>query len=155
MRRWISPRRPDTAAIRAVDFTDNSDLKTLIAQTGGFFDPRTAIYADVTGDSREEALLPISSGGSLGNVAYEVFTLRDGTPFVILAATRDQTTVGGILLRVEDGTLVRTAGRYGPDDPRCCPSMLVRTTYRWDGKQLQVAKEEEVPGTPNPKSKSE
>src|SRR5207302_11229719 len=136
-------------------FTEIAPLKSLLTQVGGFFDPRTAIYADVTGDGREEAILPLSSGGTLGNVAYQVYTLSAGAPVLILTATRDQATAGGPVMTVEDGKLVRTAGRYGSEDPRCCPSALLKTSYHWDGKALQVEREQEIQAPPGPKTRSE
>src|SRR5437899_3154077 len=135
---------PDAQAIRGVDFGQEPALQTLLRQTGGTYDPHAFVYADVTGDGREEAIVPISSGGTLGNVAYQVYTLKGLIPSAILTSTRDQTTAGGLIMSVLDGKLMRTVAKYGPEDPRCCPSALVRTYYRWDGVKLQVEREEEV-----------
>jgi hypothetical protein len=143
----------DAAAIRAVDFSQVAALQTLLRQTGGQLEARAVLYSDLTGDGRDEAIVPVTSGGTLGNLAYQVYTFRGGAPAVILTVTRDAGTAGGIGVSVEDGKLVRTAGKYGPDDPRCCPSVLIRTYYRWDGAALQVAREIEAPGAPGPKAK--
>ncbi len=145
------PTPADAEAIRALDFSQVGAFQTLVRQLAGEYDRRTVVYADLTGDGREEAIVPVGSGGTLGNVAYQVFTLRGGAPAAILTTTRDQTTPGGMIMNVEDGRLVRTTGKYGPEDPRCCPSVLVKTRYRWDGSSLQVEREDEVKSTPGPK----
>jgi hypothetical protein len=140
----------DTDAIRDVNLLQVPALANVIGQIGGG-DPDIASvkYADVTGDQRDEAILPITSGGTLGNLAYLVLTMRSGHPAVILTALRDRQSLGGITINVEDGKVVKYTGKYGPEDPRCCPSLLVKTSYRWDGANLQVEREEEVPaGTP-------
>jgi hypothetical protein len=128
------------------------DLALALRQTGsGSVDPRAVVYADVTGDRREEAIVPVDSGGSLGNLAYLVFTLRSGSPALVLIRTLDRSSAGGLKMTVDDGSLVETAAEYGPQDAFCCPSVLKQTTFRWDGTGLQVAREERVSMTPGPK----
>jgi hypothetical protein len=134
----------DALAIHNVDFTQVPAVRTLVAQAGGDVDTQSVLFADLTGDGRDEAAVPIASGGTLGNLAYVVLTMRSGAPAPILTATRDRNGVGGIFMAVEDGKLVKTTGKYGPEDPRCCPSALIKTTYRWDGTNLQVEREEEL-----------
>src|SRR5690606_12658276 len=99
-------------------------------------------FADLTGDEREEAIVPVTSDGTLGNIAYLVFTLDDGAPRDILTRTMDRTTASGIVMDVENGILTETVGIYGAEDPLCCPSELRLTTFRWDGNELQVEREE-------------
>jgi hypothetical protein len=42
-------------------------------------------------------------------------------------------------LTVDDaGKLMVTEPIFGPDDPGCCPSMLQRTIYGWDGSALAI-----------------
>jgi hypothetical protein len=134
----------DANAIHDIDFGQVAALKTLAAQSGGQIDAQSALYADLTKDGRDEAIVPITSGGTLGNVAYLVLTMRSGAPVPILTATRDRSSPGGVFMTVEDGKLVKTLGKYGPEDPLCCPSELVKTTYRWDGSSLQVEREEQM-----------
>jgi hypothetical protein len=143
----------DAEAIRAIDFNQVATFQTLLRQTGGQLEARAVLYADVTGDGREEAIVPVTSGGSLGNLAYQVYTLGRGAAAPILTATRDAGTAGGLVLSVEGGRLIRTAAKYGPDDPLCCPSVLVKSYYRWDGANLQVEREEELPASPSQKTK--
>jgi hypothetical protein len=134
-----------------VNVAQMPEVQTLLRQLGAgtSVDTTAVVYVDVTGDRREEAAVPIDSGGTLGNVAYAVLTLRSGAPALILTRTLD--SVSGITMFVEDGRLIETRGEFGPEDPFCCPSRLRRTTFRWDGSMLQVEGEEIVANPAGPK----
>jgi hypothetical protein len=137
------PPPGDTAAIRGVDFRTVPDVQTLLRQLGSAsVDSDSIVYGDVTGDKREEAAVPIDSGGSLGNVAFLVFSQRAGAPSLILTRTLDSSS--GIVMQVEGGKLIETRGEFGPEDPFCCPSKLRKTSFRWDGSLLQVEREEVI-----------
>jgi hypothetical protein len=135
----------DAGAIRDVNLLQAAAVVSAVRQIGGG-DPEVAAvkYADLTKDGREEALLPIASGGTLGNLGYVVLTMKSGAPAALLTLTRERSSISGVAASVEDGKLVKYVGRYGPEDPLCCPSILVKTTYYWDGSALQVEKEEET-----------
>ena len=135
----------DADAIRDVNLLQAAAVVNAVRQIGGG-DPDVAAvkYADITKDGREEALLPIASGGTLGNLGYVVVTMKSGAPSALLTLTRERNSIGGVSASLEDGKLVKYVGRYGPEDPRCCPSVLVKTTYYWDGSAFQVEKEEEM-----------
>jgi hypothetical protein len=142
----------DAQAIRAVDLNQNAEVQRALAQAGsGRVEPSTIVYGDVTGDLREEALVPISSGGTLGNVAYLVFTSGAASPSLVLTRTPERGSAGGLKMVIEDGVLVETAVEYGPSDALCCPSITKRTSFRWDGSKLQVLREDRVQATPGPK----
>ena len=150
-KRNATPTPADAAAIRSTDFAAQPAVKTLLAQVGGELDPRAIEYTDLTGDGREEAVVPVSSGGTLGNLAYLVFTLRGGSPNVVLTRTIDKTSRSGLKMEMEDGRLVELVGEYGPEDPLCCPTYLRKTYFRWDGSALQVEREEKGPNPNAPK----
>ena len=144
----VPPTPADAAKIRGVDLSKTNDVKNMLRQLGsGTLATRETLYVDVTGDQREEAFVPISSGGTLGNLAYLGFTLKGDKPALILTRTLDRSNAGGLRLLFEDGKLVEYSGEYGPQDPNCCPSVLRKTYFRWDGSRLQVEKEEKVPNT--------
>ena len=146
------PTPADSGAIRQVDLTKTAALQNAVRQVGGGdIDLKAIVYADLTGDRREEAVVPVDSGGTLGNIAYLVFTMRGGAPALILTRTPGRSSAGGLKMVVEAGKLVEIAAEYGPQDPLCCPSALRRTTFRWDGLTLQVEREEKVSSTPGPK----
>ena len=127
-------------------------MQRALAQAGsGRIEPSTIVYGDVTGDLREEALVPESSGGTLGNVAYLVFTASGSNASLVLTRTPDRGNAGGLKMTIEDGVLIESAAEFGPSDPLCCPSVTRRTSFRWDGSKLQVLREDRVQATPGPK----
>jgi hypothetical protein len=114
-----------------------ADVRSLAASIGGQFVQTNVIYADLTGDGVDEALVPISSGGTLGDVAFLVLTpAGDGTRTLLKEAPAGGS--GGLAVSVLGGQVVMTQPVYGPDDPLCCPGALRKTTYAWDGAAFAV-----------------
>jgi len=134
------PTPADFAAIRDVDFASLPETLDQLQRLGsGSVATDEVFYEDLTGDLREDAVVPITSNGTLGNVAYLIFTLRSGVPELILTRTMDGTTASGLVMGMDDfGALTETVGLYANEDPLCCPSQLRLTTFRWDGSALQV-----------------
>ncbi len=147
------PKQPnDARAIRDVKFEEVDVLQDMIAQLGsGAVESGAILYEDLTGDLREEAIVPVTSQGTLGNIGYVVFTLSSGRPEVVLTRRIDRTAASGLQMSVDDGVLLETRGVFGPEDPFCCPSQLRETTFQWDGSQLQVRDEVLVQQDPGPK----
>jgi hypothetical protein len=125
--------------IDQVDFSQVPAVQALAEQTGGRLLPQEIIFADLTGDGSEEAVVPISSGGSGGNIAYAVFGYRGGDLQELLVANP---AAGRVVIAIEDGMLVDTQPVYAPEDPLCCPSQLQHTYYRWDGSRFVVDHQE-------------
>lgn len=143
----------DANAIRSLDVMRDAAVESVMRQFGAVTVDRDAIlYADLTNDLREEAIVPIATGGTQGNVAYVVLTLRSGASTALLTRTVDRTTRSGLKMHVEDGRLVETVGVYGPEDALCCPTQLRLTYFRWDGSTLQVEREETIPNPVQPRS---
>lgn len=137
------PTPVDFDAIRNIDFDALPETQALLTRLGGGqVAVDEVLFADLTGDMREEAIVPITSGGTLGNLAYLIFALRSGEAEVILTRTMDRGTPSGLVMGIDDlGALTETAGVYANEDPLCCPSQLRFTTFRWDGAMLQVGGE--------------
>ena len=95
--------------------------------------------------------MPITSDGTLGNVAYIVLMMSSGKPSAILTRTMDRSAGSGLRMTIESGELRENVGVMGPSDPLCCPSELRTTTFRWDGTKLQVESETTAkqPGSKN------
>ena len=127
--------------IEQVDLSQVPAVEDLVSDTGGELLPEETLFADLTGDGADEAVVPISSGGSGGNVAYAVLGYRDGDLEEILAV-KPEPEAGRVTMAVEGGVLVETQPVYGPEDPLCCPSQLQHTYYRWDGEDLVVDHQE-------------
>jgi hypothetical protein len=123
--------------LRTLDLSKVPDVQDLIASTGGVYVQTGVIYADLTGDGIDDAVVPISSGGTLGDVAFLVLAPAGaGTKTLLKVAPKDG--AGGLAVAVVDRRLVMTRPIYGPQDPNCCPSSLSKTTYAWDGAAFAV-----------------
>jgi hypothetical protein len=140
----VASRTP-SGEIRERDLEANADVRGLIQLTAGKYVQENVIYADVTDDGVDDAIVPISSGGTLGNIAFVVLTpTEDGTEAVLRELPQES---GGLAINVVDGKIVVLQPVYGPDDPECCPSMLRQTTYAWNGAAIAL---EDVKTIENP-----
>jgi hypothetical protein len=136
---------PTPDDLQGVDFSAVTEVREFITVNGGEVDRDEIVFVDLTEDGVDEAIVPVSSGGTLGTLAVFVFTADEGGVRPVLQAAPLGT--GGIAFSIEDGVLVTTEGVYGPDDPQCCPSQLVRRSYAWNGETLVVDEEETVDAT--------
>ena len=137
--------------IRNIDFAALPILQTLARQLAGRVDKAQITYADVTGDGNEDAIVPITSDGTYGNLAYVVFWERAGIPEPILTqlAGRERR---GLILTFDRGQLAETSGIYGPNDANCCPGLIVKTYYRWEGHALAFDRMETITIPKGPKA---
>lgn len=133
-----------SSAIRNLDLEHSAPVQQLIKDTGGQFVPSQVLYGDLTGDGVEEAVVPISSGGTMGDIAYVVLT-PSGDGVAVLPLEKGDTVAGGVAVDIVDGKLVDTRPEYGPTDPECCPSMLHKTTYSWNGTKFVIASSQSIP----------
>ena len=124
--------------IRDEDLTQHAALQDFLA-AGGEVDASRIIYVDLTEDGVDDAIVPISSGGTGGDLA--VVVLGYG-PVGLGELLRAVPTSRRIRATVEEGQLVTTEGVYGPNDALCCPSQILTTWYGWDGSALVVEREE-------------
>jgi hypothetical protein len=131
--------------IRQEDFSKLPGVHESIA-SGNKIDTAAIIYADVTEDGVDDAVVPISTGGEGGDIAVFVFGYG---PAGLTELLRVSATGVPVKVTVTNGVVQGDIPEYAPGDPFCCPSNLHRTTYKWDGTQLVVAKQETVPGAAN------
>ena len=125
--------------IRDEDLTQHPALQDLIA-AGGEVDASRIDYVDLSEDGVDDAVVPISSGGTGGDLAVVVLGYGPEGLGELLRAVPAETR--SIRVRVEEGQLVTTEGVYGPNDPLCCPTRLLTKWYGWDGSALVVEREE-------------
>lgn len=120
--------------IRQQDLTQQAGLQEFLATSGGQATAESILYADVTDDGVEEAILPIGSGGESGNIALFVYGYQPSGLTELLRVVPE------IRLQavVDNGQLIVTEPVFGPDDPLRFPSQLRVTTYEWDGSALAV-----------------
>lgn len=126
--------------VHGADLASRSEVQDFVGMFGGEVADDRTVFADLTGDGIDEAVLPISSGGTLGDIALFVFGRVDGQIEQLLLA-RPRSPRSGISAEITGGRLVTTEEVFAPDDPLCCPSEIRRVTYRWDGSALVVADE--------------
>lgn len=139
-----SIRKTPTFDIREVDLAAQPEVKAAVEE-GGFFAQTDVIYADITNDGFDEAIAPISSGGTLGFLGFVVYTANgDRTELVI---SEFPSASLGLTVEIQADKLVMVQPAPGPDDPECCPSFLQVTTFAWNGAALAV---ESVATEPNP-----
>lgn len=132
--------------IRDVDLTLEEGLQSFLTSTNGEVDAGRIIYADITQDGNEDAVVPVSSGGEGGDIAAFVFAATsDG----IEEIGRIVPESGRLRVSVDGADVIAEEPVFAPGDPLCCPSELQRTTYRWDGSALRQAHQEVVPAEDN------
>jgi hypothetical protein len=136
--------------IRKVDLGQQADVKALQQSLGGGVMAEDVLYADLTGDGQEEAIVPISSGGTAGNLAFIVLGYRGGELVTLLSETPAE---GSVQVELEDHHLVEVLPVYGPGDTPDFPSRIKKVQYIWKDGALVVG-QEEVVENPNAPPKS-
>ena len=128
--------------IREQDLTQHAALQDFLA-AGGEVDASRIIYVDLTEDGVDDAVVPISSGGTGGDLAVVVLGYGpDGLEELLRAVPPSRS----IRATVEEGQLVTTEGVFGPNDALCCPSQILTTWYAWDGSELAIDRQETAQG---------
>src|SRR5207248_816204 len=99
---------------------------------GGFVDPGV-LFADLTGDKKDDAVVLVDSGGSAGAIAMYVFSAGSGNDLKIVY--RNQRLYRA-QARINPGPVaVYSVGQYKPGDELCCPSEYRETTLKWSAKR--------------------
>jgi len=130
-----APRTP-SSEIRSLNLEGTDAVQALLDATGGTYVQDSVLYADLTDDGAEEAVVPVSSGGTLGDIAFIVLALGDDGVEALLTVTADGGM--GVAVSVDGGKVIAIEPAPGPDDPECCPSQLFRRVYAWDGTALKL-----------------
>ncbi|MCH8064789.1 MAG: hypothetical protein IIC90_03045 [Chloroflexi bacterium] len=137
-----SPTPTTPVDIRQVDLPSEPAVAEFLGTTGGAVDADRILYADLTGDGNDEAVVPVSSGGEGGDFAVFVIGYVDGRLEELLLAQPAETS---ITAAIENGQLVTTEGVLAPGDPFGVPSQVLNRYYAWNGEALVVEREEQVP----------
>lgn len=135
-------------AIRSVNVRSVGAVRLLEVQSGAArVDESLIVYADLTGDGIEEAVVPITLGGRAGQAGFVVLKLDAGSVGNVKGIFSELASpgTGQVSLAVDGGRLVESQGVPGPDDPECCPSELRVTTFAWNGTALVVESSETIP----------
>lgn len=108
-------------------------------------DQKSILFADISGDGQNEAIIWVSSGGTAGNLGLLVYTAANHTP--VFADSLAGYNIGG----VADGNQLKVIEPiYNGWEPNCCPSGYFETRYRLQANKLtQVSRDEK----PSPEAK--
>jgi hypothetical protein len=139
------PKKTPTVDIRDVDVSALPAVQAALEEAGGVYHQEDVIYADVTNDAIEDAVVPVAVDGSLGNIGFIVLTVDGDTARVLMKDFPSE--LPGLQVALEGEKIVVVQPAPGPDDPECCPSFLRKTVYAWNGAALAV---ESVTTEPNP-----
>jgi hypothetical protein len=107
--------------------------------------------ADLTGDNAKEAIVTVlanfNPGGSYA--CTFVYTFKSGRPLLLWKLENGDRAYGGLRkINVTDGSLIveKYASKFDEDEtPVCCPKRFHRLYYKWNGKQFQKMRTEELP----------
>jgi hypothetical protein len=129
-------------SLRDVDWATPEVIKHVLDDSGivGEVDPERVIYADLTGDGIEEAVVVIGSGGAFADLGVAVYRLDDeGWARKVFL----RKFIGAV--EVREGTLVIREPVFARGEGVCCPSMVHETAYEWRERRFEQVSEETVP----------
>ncbi len=138
-----TPAQTPTPApdIHQEDLSQAPTVRQFIGNSGSSVDTVGVTYADLTEDGVLDAIVPISSGGEGGDIALLVIGYGQDGLMEFLRLTSAQSLSYRLTAQ---GQLQVDTPQYTATDPMCCPSQLLRTTYRWDGEGLVSASQKTV-----------
>ncbi len=129
------------------DAKTTAGVKALLRDRGGFVSPEIE-FADLTGDSRSDAVVLVDTGGAAGAVALYVFSTHGRAEDSELRAVfRSQQLYGASTEVIGDELVLRTPLFAGGND-LCCPSKILQRVYAWSdsAKTFKRRRSAELPG---------
>jgi hypothetical protein len=102
------------------------------------------LFADLTGEGKDDAVITVDSGGASGVVALYVFSAGTGKNLKVVY--RNQRMYRGAA-RINPGpALVYVLPQFQGGDELCCPSSYRETELKWSAakKRFAVAKRRTV-----------
>ena len=125
-----------------LDLRSQPDVRAFAQRLHGEVAPEAIIYADLTGDGVDDAVVPVSSGGTQGDLGFIVLDYVDGR----LKALLSEAPVGGeVRVAVVSGRLVETLPVYEDADQPGFPSKVKNIYYTWNGSRFAIDHEEVAP----------
>jgi hypothetical protein len=124
-------QRSDQTWVAVSAFTDRPDAGVLgiSVQVG-----------ELTGDAIDEYLTFEQTGGSGACGRWRVISSTAGAADEVFDRTTCDTDI-----RIIGEALEMREAVYGPDDPHCCPSGFLASTFEWDGGGFALVSTEEQP----------
>jgi hypothetical protein len=98
---------------------------------GGFVE-KNILFADLTGDGKDDAVVLVDSGGASGVVALYVFTAGSGTDLKVVYRNQRLYRADA---RINPGpAVVYSLPQFKTGDELCCPSAYRETELKWSAK---------------------
>lgn len=107
--------------------------------------------AELTGDNVKEAIVTVTANFNPGGsyACTFIYTLKSGRPFLLWKLETGDRAYGGLRrISLTDGSLIveKYASEFDKHEtPMCCPKKFQRLYYKWNGKQLQKIRTQELP----------
>lgn len=127
-----TPQQKLFAKLIVKDRRTGADVRDLLRSGEGFVDDQV-VFADLTGDKRQDAVVSVATGGAAGDVAFYVLSTHGRDAGDALRAVYRSEGLYRSTVRVRRGRLISRVPRYAPTDPLCCPEAITERTLRWDG----------------------
>jgi hypothetical protein len=98
---------------------------------GGFVD-KAILFADLTGEGKDDAVVLVDSGGGQGIVGLYIFSAGTGKDLKIVYRNQRLYRAGA---RINPGpALVYSLPQFKTGDELCCPSAYRETELKWNAK---------------------
>ncbi len=120
------------AGLVAADPGTTPDVRNLLTSRAGYAGP-VPQFADLTGDGRMDAVVPVRVPGAAGTIAVYVFS-TDRAPGGTLRPILRRQAVYRATTRVAGRTLTVATPRWANGDDLCCPSARAERDYVWSAR---------------------
>ena len=113
---------------------------------GGFVSSEV-LFADLTGEGKDDAVVTVDSGGSAGIIALYVFSAGSGKELKVVY--RNQRLYRA-MARINPGpAFVYSLPQWKAGDDLCCPSAYRETEVKWSAKSKRfvIANRRTLPAT--------
>jgi hypothetical protein len=105
-------------------------VQRLLRTNAGFVSP-TPVFADLTGDGKDDAIATVENGGAAGAVAAYVLSVEGSSGGALRVVFRSQSLYQG-QVRVSGATLTVVTPLYARGDDVCCARQATERDYVWD-----------------------
>jgi hypothetical protein len=130
------PLETPSIDIRDIDLSTLPEVVESLSESGALIVQTDVIYVDITNDGIEDAVAPASIDGTLGHIGF--FAFRPDGDGVRKLLEEFPESSGGVEISVEGEKIVMVQPVAGPDDPECCPSLLQRSIFSWNGTAMAL-----------------
>ncbi|HEY7623176.1 MAG TPA: hypothetical protein VH834_25600 [Solirubrobacteraceae bacterium] len=105
-------------------------VQRLLRTNAGFVSAKP-LFADLTGDGKEDAVATVQNGGAAGAVAAYVLSAEGSSGGALRVIYRSQSLYQG-QVRVSGATLTVVTPLYARGDDVCCARQATERDYVWD-----------------------